>query len=73
MILSRELDKRRRAKEFSLFGGWLSSEVGKGALVLNVFNELVKYGSYKYIFTKHRVHKNNPFLGWPLKPKSSSC
>ena len=49
LILSRELDKRRRAKEFALFGGWLSSEVGKGALVLNVFNELVKYGSYKYV------------------------
>ena len=29
LILSRELDKRRRAKEFALFS-WLSSEVGKG-------------------------------------------
>ena len=46
---------------------------GSEALVLNVFNELVKYGSYKYMFIKHRVHRNNPFLGWPLKPKSSSC
>ena len=29
LILSRELDKRKRAKEFAIFGGWLSSEVGK--------------------------------------------
>ena len=28
LILSRELDKRRRAKEFALFGGCFASEVG---------------------------------------------
>ena len=28
---------------------------GSEALVLNVFNELVKYGSYKYTFTKHAL------------------
>ena len=28
---------------------------GSEALVLNAFNELVKYGSYKYTFTKHAL------------------
>ena len=40
---------------------------GSEALVLNAFNELVKYGLYKY--TKHALTQKQPFFG--MAPISS--